>query len=189
MSFIYRCLVVLGVFLTCGMNSFYIPVSYAAESTVKGFKVDSKQPIEINSDTLSVDNNQQSAVFNGNVQVAQGGLRLKTNRLTVLYKSAAERKGQTSSAGAGSTESIRSLVAEGNVFVSSEDSTAKGNKAVYDVSSRHLSVTGGVVLTQGPNVLQGEILNVNLTTGISTISGGGGSGRVRTLFKPADSKK
>ena len=48
-----------------------------------------------------------------------------------------------------------------------------------------VTLTGNVVMTQGKNVLRGDRLVVNLTSGVSRVeSGKNGHGRVQGLFLP-----
>ena len=48
-----------------------------------------------------------------------------------------------------------------------------------------VTLTGNVVMTQGQNVLRGERLMVDLTSGVSRVeSGKNGQGRVQGLFLP-----
>ena len=60
---------------------------------------------------------------------------------------------------------------------------AEAEEAVYDVKAGTVVMTGNVLLTQGDNVMSGNKLNVDLSTGAGTMDG-----RVRTLLKPAGSK-
>jgi lipopolysaccharide assembly outer membrane protein LptD (OstA) len=89
---------------------------------------------------------------------------------------------------------IAKIEAEGNVFVSSPKETAKGERGVYDVDRSRIDLVGGVVLTQGENVVRGDQLEMNLATGESKVTSAQGGGRVRGLFVPekkgeASSKK
>jgi lipopolysaccharide export system protein LptA len=53
------------------------------------------------------------------------------------------------------------------------------------------TITGNVVVSQGPNVIRGEKLVVDLNTGFSRMEAGGkaGSTRVQGLFVPNTLKK
>ena len=88
--------------------------------------------------------------------------------------------------GPGGEQNIRRLEAIGNVVVTQKDQTASGNVGIFDMKANTVTLTGNVVMTQGQNVLRGEKLVVNLTSGVSRIeSGKGGSGRVEGLFMPS----
>ena len=153
------------------------------------------QPIEIESDELEVKQEQQVAIFIGNVDAVQGDLRLRSDRLEVHYvveeeepSAAANEEGDQQS------ESIRSLRADGNVRIDSPQESAKGEWADYDVSKRILTLHDNVLLTKGRNVLCGNMLNMDLNTGRSLLKGNctnsasNKKGRVQGVFFPSKSK-
>jgi lipopolysaccharide export system protein LptA len=134
-----------------------------------GFKHDSSQPIEITADSLEVRQAEQRAIFNGSVVAGQGTPRLTADILNVWY---AETDGQ------GDIDRLR---AEGDVFMTSGEETARGAWAEYQVSTGMVTMGGGVTLTQGPNAISGERLVVDLNAGQGRIEGG----RVRSVFRPS----
>lgn len=151
----------------------------------QGLKHDSNLPIEITADQLEVAQPQKLATFTGNVDAVQGELVLSADRLRVYYY------GDGQEAPAGASSSIRRIEADGNVFVSSPDETAQGTAGVYDVESNQLSLEGSVVLTQDDNVIRGERLEIDLTSGQSRVlaavgsdAGGEPPQRVRAIFTP-----
>ncbi|TDI66846.1 MAG: hypothetical protein E2O89_00305 [Alphaproteobacteria bacterium] len=147
---------------------------------------DINQPVEISSDSLEVRQQEELAIFLGNVDARQGEMRLRTDKLEVYYVT---EKADGESNGA-STQAISRMRAIGNVFVTSPRETAKGDWADYNVISRILSIHDNVLLTQGDNVICGQQLNMNVDTGISELTGGCNSGaqtatRVQGVFFPA----
>jgi lipopolysaccharide export system protein LptA len=147
---------------------------------------DSSLPIEITADSLEVLQNQKIATFVGKVDAVQGDMVLSADRLRVFYGD--DGNAAPGPAGMGS---IRRIEAEGNVFLSSPRETAQGDAGVYDVASSQLSMEGGVVLTQGDNVIRGQRLEVDLASGRSRVlaavpsaEGGTAPQRVRALFTP-----
>ena len=59
-----------------------------------------------------------------------------------------------------------------------------GETAVFDTKTNLVTMLGGVVLTQGKNVLRGDRLMVDMTTGVSRVESD--SGQVQGLFiRPA----
>lgn len=141
---------------------------------------DTDQPIEINADSLEVQQDNNLAIFSGNVIAAQGDMRLKAQTLKVYYR--------RSEGGATQGEATISRIdAIGGVFLSSPNETAQGAVGVYDVENRVVTLSGSVVLTRGDNVIRGERLVLDLTTGRSRVDGVAASGRqerVRALFVP-----
>ena len=142
-----------------------------------GFKHDSDAPIEITSDSLEVRQGEQIAIFTGSVVAGQGTLRLTADTVTVRYD--ADTVGGETGTGA-----IRSMRAEGNVFLSNGAETAEGAWAEYDVAGGMMRMGGQVVLTQGENAIAGDSLVINMAEGTGRIEGREG-GRVKSVFTPS----
>jgi lipopolysaccharide export system protein LptA len=81
------------------------------------------------------------------------------------------------------SSSIRRLEAKGNVKVTQKDQVVTGETAVFDTKTNLVTMLGGVILTQGKNVLRGDRLMVDMTTGVSRVESD--SGRVQGLFQSA----
>ena len=62
-----------------------------------------------------------------------------------------------------------------------KDQIVTGETAVFDTKTNLVTMLGGVVLTQGKNVLRGDRLLVDMTTGVSRVESD--SGRVQGLFQ------
>jgi lipopolysaccharide export system protein LptA len=87
---------------------------------------------------------------------------------------------------------ITKIEAKGDVIITSEDDqTTTSDWALYDLPSQQVTVGGNVVLTQGKNVLKGDRLVIDLTTGESRFENTGDTaagGRIRALFMPKNAK-
>ena len=152
-----------------------------------GFGSNEGEPIEIEANELRVEDNNNTATFVGDVLVTQGETSLKTQRLKVFYVGSGAEKTEDSAV----QQRISKLEAEGGVFITSKDQTAKGDEASFDMNREIMVMTGReVVLSQGPNVVVGNKLTVNLKTGKANLSAGGGkvsgqgSGRVKVRIQP-----
>ncbi|HET6518683.1 MAG TPA: LptA/OstA family protein [Geminicoccaceae bacterium] len=164
----------------------------AAGQQVLGGGHDGSLPIEITADSLEVFQRDQMAVFSGNVDAVQGELVLSADVLRVYYRGGeGGGEGGAAQTGAADAGAVRRIEAEGNVFLSSPEETAQGQSGVYDVEADHVTLTGGVVLTQAENVVRGEQLTLDLTTGRSRITGAVAGvadappeQRVRAVFVP-----
>jgi lipopolysaccharide export system protein LptA len=140
-----------------------------------GFGSNDREPIQIEAKELQVQDKNQSAVFSGDVVVTQGNAVLKTQRLLVRYDGTAT---------GGVNQKISSLEASGRVYISSQDQTATGDQASFDMKAQRMVMTGKqVVLSQGPNVIVGNKLTVNLKTGQADLEAPK-SGRVKVLIQP-----
>jgi len=69
------------------------------------------------------------------------------------------------------------------VVVTQKDQVVTGETAVFDTKTNLVTMLGGVVMTQGKNVLRGDRLLVDMTTGVSRVESD--SGRVQGLFQPS----
>lgn len=130
-----------------------------------GLKQDTSLPVEVTSDSLSVDQADGAAVFTGNVLVKQGEMRLSAGTIRVEY--GADGQG------------MERLHASGGVTLVSPTDAAEATDAVYTIASGTVVMTGNVLLTQGAAAISGEKLTVNLKDGTGVMSG-----RVKTIFTP-----
>lgn len=137
---------------------------------------DTTEPIEILADALEVNQDEQLAVFAGNVTATQGRILLSADQVVVHY----------ATGGNGGTQAISTIDAKGNVFFSTGLETAQGDNGTYDVENGIVTLTGAVVLTQGDNVVRGQRLVLNLVDGTTKVEGGAEDegGRIRGLFVP-----
>lgn len=168
-----------------------LPVYAADNAAPFGLKGgENKGPIEIDADTLDVHQDKQVAVFSGSVVAKQGNMTLKSDRMTVYYRDKA----------AVGEQKIQKIDVDGNVFITTPAESAKGSKGVYYVDQKIIRLFNNVTLTQGKNILNGDALEYDMTTGrsrvvsqaaASQIPGGAvqsGGGRVKAVFTPDDAK-
>jgi lipopolysaccharide export system protein LptA len=172
----------------------------AAQSAVKGvpnamqgFSQNRDQPIQIEAASLEMRDKKKEATFAGNVKVVQGDTTMTSKTLVVFYdqsaaatppastKSAKSAPIQSATPGPGGSSSIRRLEAKGSVVVTQKDQIVTGEIAIFDTKANQVTMQGGVVLTQGQNVLRGDRLVVDMTTGVSRVESD--SGRVQGLFQ------
>jgi lipopolysaccharide export system protein LptA len=159
--------------------------SPAAQTPFQGLQVNRDKPIQINAATLEVRDKEKKATFLGNVSVVQGDTTLKCKTLDVFYDQDANAPHPQANQGPGSGQQIRRLEAKGSVVVVQKEQTATGDAAIFDVASNSVTLIGNVVVTQGQNVLRGDRINVDLTTGVTRVeSGVPGESRVQGLFLP-----
>jgi lipopolysaccharide export system protein LptA len=132
-----------------------------------GLKTDITQPVQVDADQLSVNQETGQATFSGNVVVVQGDMRLQAGEVTIQY-SVDQR-------------SIQTLHAEGGVTLAAGTDAATAQSADYSPDTGDLILIGQVVLTQGPAALSGAKLTLNLKSGTGSMSG-----RVTTIFTPGN---
>ncbi len=155
----------------------------AAQSTTTpfgGFRHDASQPIQVSSDTLQVRNEDQVAIFDGNVDVAQGAVRMSAQRLEVTYRGQRGQNDDAADAVAPGQGAIDRLKAIGDVLISNGEETAKADVADYDVAKGEIVMSGDVILVQDRNVIKGKRLRIDLASGTAKMD----SGRVQVSLEP-----
>ncbi|MBX9575869.1 MAG: LPS ABC transporter substrate-binding protein LptA [Caulobacteraceae bacterium] len=127
-------------------------------------------PIAFGGDDLELTATGYSLI--GRAEITQGGNRLRADRINMT----------TGSGG----QDVTRVEAIGNVFFVTPTQTARGDRAVYDLNTDELVVTGEVILAQGENVLRGGRLVYNVRTETGRMAGAptAGGDRVQGVFYP-----
>lgn len=131
---------------------------------IGGLTVDTAAPIEVTADSLSIDQDTGRAVFDGNVVIGQGDMRVTAGRVEVVY-------------GADTSE-IVALIASGTVTFVTPSEAAEAQEARYDVVTGMLTLAGEVLLTQGASAISADQMMIDVTNGTATMEG-----RVRTVLQ------
>ena len=165
---------------TLVMGIYVVQISTHADSLSA---VDSSEPIEITSDSLEIEQKRALAIFTGSVVASQGNLILRAEVITVYYGNQSDDQ-----TGEPLQGQISRIEASGDVFFSTLEETARSEKGIYNVEGKQITLSGGVILTRGDNVLRGELLELDLKTGRSKLYGGQKkSDRVKALFSSDES--
>jgi lipopolysaccharide export system protein LptA len=147
-------------------------------NALQGFSQNRDQPVNIKADALEVRDRNKIATFTGSVHLVQGDTVLRCKILVVFYDQEDTGTPAVKSAtpGPGGSSQIRRMEAKGSVVVTQKDQTATGDSAIYDLKDNTVTLVappgGRVTVTQGPNVMSGPKLIVNLTTNVSHFEGG-----------------
>ena len=128
---------------------------------------DTSLPVEVSADSLSVSQNDGSALFTGNVVIGQGEMRLSAPRVLVFYTE--------------NQSGVERLQATGGVTLVNGDQAAEAETAEYEVNRGTIRMVGNVLLTQGANTLVSDSMDVDLEAGTALMNG-----RVRTVFQSGD---
>lgn len=132
--------------------------------TFGGLSARSDAPVEVNADSLTVNQTDGSAVFAGNVIAVQGDLRLTAAEVRVDYSQAG---------------GVSKLTATGGVTLVSATDAAEAREAVYTLDDASVVMSGDVLLTQGRAAISGQRLVLDLNAGTGRMEG-----RVQTVFTP-----
>jgi lipopolysaccharide export system protein LptA len=153
-------------------------------NALQGFSQNRGQPVNIKADSLVVRDKDKVATFSGNVRVVQGDTEMRSKVLVVYYidgnKPAPATTMTTTAPDSGEQQKIRRIEATGGVTVTQKDQNAVGDKGIFDMASNTVTLTGNVIVTHAKDVVRGQNLVVDLTTGISHMDG-----RVEALFGSA----
>jgi lipopolysaccharide export system protein LptA len=152
-----------------------------------GFAADTREPkkreagedkIQITADQLMSSGRDNYAEFIGNVELTQGTLVLKSDRLRIYYKSA---DGFSKNSAFGE-QSIEKLVAYGNVIIRSDDRTAVTEQAEYSMSDKVIVLTGeNSRVISGKNIIAGSKITLYRMEGRVKVESGPGR-RVKATF-------
>jgi lipopolysaccharide export system protein LptA len=177
---------------------FGIPVALSAQpskgppNALQGFSQNRDQPVHIVATTLEVRDKKKEATFSGDVHVTQGDTQMRCKSLVVFYEGGPGQNGDKTKTltaakpGPGGDQRIKRLEARGGVVVTQKEQSASGELGIFDMKTNTVTLTGNVTMTQGKNVLRGDRLVVDLTSGVSRVeSGKNGGGRVQGLFLPS----
>jgi len=193
-----RCLRLLSAAVTCCFVSglAFAQAPKGPPNALQGFSKNRDEPVHIEAATLEVRDKEKVATFSGDVKVVQGDTNMQCKTLVVFYDQEGEKPAKVAKPmkaadpGPGGEQKIRRLEARGSVVVNTKDQTATGQLGIFDMPTNTVTLTGDVVMTQGQNVLRGDKLVVNLSSGVSRVeSSQAGRGRVQGLFVPSDANK
>lgn len=130
-----------------------------------GLTADTRLPVEVTAESLTVSQADGTAVFVGNVLVIQGEMRMQADEIRVEYDT--------------DGKAIRRLHASGGVLLVNATDAAEAQTATYTIASGVVEMTGDVLMTQGPAAIKGQKLTIDLKTGTGRMEGG-----VTTTFTP-----
>jgi len=149
-------------------------------NALQGFSQNRDEPVKIRAASLELREKDKMATFTGDVYVLQGDTEMHCKVLVVFYEE--ETTGRTVKAaepGPGGDRQIRRIEAKGNVVVVQKDQNATGDAATFNMRENTVTLVGNVVVTRGADVLRGQRLTVDLTSGVSKMDGG----RVDGIFQ------
>jgi len=149
-------------------------------NALQGFSQNRDEPVKIRAASLEVREKDKQATFTGDVHVLQGDTEMRCKLLTVFYEEdTGTRNVKAAEPGPGGDKQIKRIEAKGSVVVVQKDQNAAGDAAIFNMRENTVTLTGNVVVTRGADILRGQRLVVDLTTGVSKMD----QGRVEGLFQ------
>ena len=155
---------------------------FAGESPPLKSPNQADEQIQIVADKLITNDAEKFAEFEGDVQASQGNFVITSERLRIYYRDEpGHNKDQT-----GSQESIKRVVANGNVQISSEKYEAKTDQVEYDLDTQVIVLMGeNSTVTSGKNILTGSKITVYRKNGQITVERSPQK-RVKAVFYPEE---
>ncbi len=138
-----------------------------AQSTnqiITGARESNNQSVQIEADSMEINQEQQRATFTGNVDAVQGSVSIQSDQLFVEYEELPD--------GDGTKTDVTFLDARGNVTVVSGGQTVRAQWARMDVRANTVLFGDDVTVSDGRTEIRGKKLEMNLNTGESRLTGG-----------------
>ena len=143
------------------------PPAIRAE-TLSGEGGGKKEKIYISSESLVANDSEKFAEFIGKVKAVQGNTEILSDRLKIYYegnprKSSSEPTQKAETA----RDSIKKIVAVGNVRITFDDTVAESREAVYTTSDRILVLSGpnAKVTKASSGEISGSKISINRESG------------------------
>jgi len=137
------------------------------------------EPVKVNADKLEYFSKQGKAVYSGHVVAKQGDGSLSASRLTIFFTQSGQTGAGDPATSANAGSQVRRMEAAGPVTIVQKDQIGVGDSGTYNRAQNRISLVGHVSLTQGANVVRGDRLIYDLSTGQAQVVG-----RVTSLFVP-----
>jgi lipopolysaccharide export system protein LptA len=149
-------------------------------NALQGFSQNRDEPVKIRAGSLELREKDKMATFTGDVHVLQGDTEMHCKVLVVFYEEeTGGRAVKAADPGPGGDRQIRRIEAKGDVVVVQKDQNATGDAATFNMRENTVTLVGNVVVTRGVDILRGQRLTVDLTSGVSKMDGG----RVDGIFQ------
>lgn len=129
-------------------------------------------PVDIVADEMQWNNDEKIAYAIGNAIATQGEKKISANKLIVHLEQGEDNN------------TITLIEAEGNVIFTNEKEIATGEIAKYNFIENNIIIENTVTLKKDDNIMKGELLIMDLSTGISQISAESDSKKVKMRFLP-----
>ena len=129
-------------------------------------------PVDIIADEMQWNDDKKVAYAIGNAIATQGEKKISANKLIVHLDQEED------------TNEIILIEAEGNVIFTNKKEVATGKIAKYDFIKNNIIIEDTVTLKRDDNIMKGELLVMDLNTGISQITSDKSTKKVKMRFSP-----
>ena len=129
-------------------------------------------PVDIIADEMQWNDDQKIAYAIGNAIATQGEKKISANKLIVHLDQEED------------SNEIILIEAEGNVIFTNKKEVATGKIAKYDFIKNNIIIEDTVTLKRDDNIMKGELLVMDLNTGLSQITSDKSAKKVKMRFLP-----
>ena len=134
-------------------------------------------PVDIIADEMQWNDDQKIAYAIGNAIATQGEKKISANKLIVHLDQEED------------SNEIILIEAEGNVIFTNKKEVATGKIAKYDFIKNNIIIEDTVTLKRDDNIMKGELLVMDLNTGLSQITSDKSTKKVKMRFSPKKADK
>ena len=144
-----------------------ITVTFSLAQTPQPASDDISEKIHIKADRVIADLEGGEAEFVGNVRVSQGLSTVTADRMNIYYVDTDQKKKDSTI-----EQSIRKIIATGNVKINLEDMIALADEAVYVADTKTLTLSGSnSKVISGENSITGSTFIMSRTNGNVIVEG------------------
>lgn len=136
---------------------------------------DRNQPIQLEASRGQLDQKTGVSVYEGNVVITQGSMRLAADTATIYIK---DNNFQRMDA-TGNPANLRYKSA-----LDKPEIQGTSKRVEYDVASAKVVMTGGVRVVQGQDIFTGDRLEYDLKDDVIRAKGAGENGRIQFTIQP-----
>jgi lipopolysaccharide export system protein LptA len=136
---------------------------------------DRDKPLHLESDRLAVDDATQTSVFEGDVQLVQGTILIRADKMVVTQ----DKQGYKHCTATGKPASFRQKREGADVYVE-----GYGERIEYDTRAETVDLYINARVKQDEDNVTGDHISYSTRTEVFQVSGGPKEGRVRAVIQP-----
>lgn len=164
-----------------GEKAVYEIDSGMATMTGEGLKMITPDQVLTARDKFEYAVNEGRLSAYGDVVIIRGEDKLQADKASAFFS--------TTENGSSGQRKLERFEGEGHVVVTTPTEVLTGNRGIYRADSNIAEVIGNVKIKRGPNILEGDRAEINLTTNVSRMFGNQttttSGGRVKGTFYPS----
>ncbi len=136
---------------------------------------DRNQPINLEANRGQLDQKTGVSVYEGNVVISQGSMRLTADTATIHVKDGGFQRMEAT----GNPVTLRY-----KPTVDKPEIIGTSRRVEYDVASAKVTMSGGARLTQGRDTFTGDRIEYDLKSDVVRARGAGANGRIQFTIQP-----